>query len=108
MTFNHTHCQAAQSWRRSQSLTLSVAEPTLGQKIKSTIAHRCISVMLDEQLKFSIFDPNTYCGGRTVNRSETMHYAYNLPFGLMRKLGRPGADWQTCIVEGLRTGTFEQ
>jgi len=40
MTFSHTHCQAPQINRMSQSLSKSVSEPTHGQKIKSTIAQR--------------------------------------------------------------------
>ena len=31
---SHTHCQAAQASRTSQSLSKSVSEPTHGQKIK--------------------------------------------------------------------------
>tara|TARA_R110002126_G_scaffold71433_1_gene179125 strand:- start:864 stop:1028 length:165 start_codon:yes stop_codon:yes gene_type:complete len=42
---SHTHCQAAQSQRTSQSLSKSVSEPTHGQKRKSTIAQQWLYVM---------------------------------------------------------------
>jgi len=72
---SHTHCQAAQTSRTSQSLSISVSEPTHGRK-RSTIAQQCISVMRVERLKLSIFASNKLCGGKTVNRSEIPHYAY--------------------------------
>lgn len=44
---SHTHCQAAQSSRTSQSLSKSVAAPTHGRK-KSTIAQHCIRAIAGE------------------------------------------------------------
>jgi len=76
---SHTHCQAAQASRTIQSLSISVSDPTHGQKRKSTIAQQCISVMRAEWLKLSFIAPNKFCGGRTVNRSEIPHYAYTWP-----------------------------
>lgn len=44
----HTHCQAAQANRASQSLSKSVSEPTHGRKRKSTIAQHCIRAIAGE------------------------------------------------------------
>lgn len=73
---SHTHCQAAQRPSAIQSLSISVSEPTHGQKKKSTTAQHCISVMRAERLKLSIFAPKKLCGGRRENVSEIPHYAY--------------------------------
>lgn len=42
MLNSHTHRQAAQGQRASQSLSKSVSEPMHGQKRKSTIVEHCI------------------------------------------------------------------
>jgi len=47
---SHTHCQAAQANRTSQSLSISVSEPTHGRK-KSTIAQQWLYVMRAKVLK---------------------------------------------------------
>lgn len=73
---SHTHCQAAQTNRTIQSLSISVSEPTHGQKRKSTIAQHCISVMRAEQVKMSILGLKKLCVGQTENVSEIPHYAY--------------------------------
>jgi hypothetical protein len=73
---SHTHCQAAQASRTNPSLSKSVSEPTRDRKRKSTKAQHCISVMRAVVLKLSFYAPKKLCGLRTVNCSETPHYAY--------------------------------
>lgn len=69
---SHTHYQAAQANRTSQSLSKSVSFPTLTDDRKeSTIAQHCISVMRVELLKVSNYAPKKLCGRLTVNCSET-------------------------------------
>ena len=48
---SHTHCQAAQSPSAIQSLSISVSEPTHGQKKKSTTAQHCIKAIAGEVVK---------------------------------------------------------
>ncbi len=44
---SHTHCQAAQANRTSQSLSISVSFPTLGRKESTGIQH-CIKAIAGE------------------------------------------------------------
>lgn len=42
---SHTHCQASQASRTSQSLSKSVSEPTHGREKRNTIAQQWLYVM---------------------------------------------------------------
>ena len=66
MLNSHTHCQAAQSQRTSQSLSKSVSEPTHGQKRKSTIAQHCIRAIAGEVVKSKSVQLINFCGGGQV------------------------------------------
>ena len=64
---SHTHCQAAQSQRTSQSLSQSVSEPTHGQKRKSTIAQHCIRAIAGEVVnRKSLHLINVCSGGQVI------------------------------------------
>ena len=63
---SHTHCQAAQSQRTSQSLSKSVSEPTHGQKRKSTIAQHCIRAIAGEVVNQRSVHFMNFCGGGQV------------------------------------------
>ena len=56
---SHTHCQAAQSSRTSQSLSKSVSFPTHGRKKKGTIAQHCIRAIAGEVVKSRSVDALT-------------------------------------------------
>jgi hypothetical protein len=60
---SHTHCQAAQANRNSQSLPISVSEPTHGPKRKSTIAQHCIRAIAGEVVKSKSVHSINFCGG---------------------------------------------
>jgi len=60
---SHTHCQAAQSQRTSQSLPKSVSAPTHGQKRKSTIAQHCIRAIAGEVVNQRSVHLMNFCGG---------------------------------------------
>ncbi len=65
---SHTHCQAAQANRNSQSLPISVSEPTLsdGRK-KSTIAQQCIRAIAGEVVKSRTLHLINFCvGGKVI------------------------------------------
>lgn len=66
MTFSHTHCQAPQTNRTSQSLSKSVSEPTHGQKRKSTIAQHCIKAIAGEVVNSQSVHLINFCGGGQV------------------------------------------
>lgn len=63
---SHTHCQAPQSHRTSQSLSKSVSEPTHGQKRKSTIAQHCIRAIAVEVVKSKSVHLINFCGGGQI------------------------------------------
>lgn len=63
MTFSHTHCQAPQTNRTSQSLSKSVSEPTHEQKRKSPIAQHCIRAIAGEAVKSRSVHLINFCGG---------------------------------------------
>jgi len=63
---SHTHCQAAQANRTSQSLSKSVSEPTHGQKRKSTIAQHCIRAIAGEVVKSKSMHLINFGGGGQV------------------------------------------
>lgn len=60
---SHTHCQAAQSPSAIQSLSISVSEPTHGQKKKSTTAQHCIKAIAGELVNSSSVHLINFCGG---------------------------------------------
>lgn len=62
---SHTHCQAAQASRTSQSLSISVSEPTHGRK-RSTIAQHCIRAIAGEVAKSKSVHLINFCGGGQV------------------------------------------
>ncbi|RRO13459.1 hypothetical protein [Flavobacteriaceae bacterium 14752] len=59
---SHTHCQAAQASRTIQSLSISVSEPTHGQKRKSTIAQHCIRAIAGEVVNRKSPHLINFCG----------------------------------------------
>ncbi len=61
----HTHLQAAQSQRISQSLTKSVSEPTHGRKESTGIQH-CIKAIAGEVVKSRSVHLINFGGGRQV------------------------------------------
>lgn len=63
---SHTHCQAAQRSRTSQSLSKSVSEPTHGHKMKSTTAQHCIRAIAGEVVKSSSLHLINFCSGGQV------------------------------------------
>jgi len=71
----HTHCQAAQASRASQSLSISVSFPTHGQK---KIRHDCPTMAIrnaDESADMKVITLNKLFGMRTVKCPEIPHYA---------------------------------
>ncbi|RRO25530.1 hypothetical protein [Flavobacteriaceae bacterium 14752] len=62
---SHTHCQATQTSRTSQSLSISVSEPTHGRK-KSTIAQHCIRAIAGEVVKSRSVHLINFGGGGQV------------------------------------------
>ncbi len=72
---SHTHCQAAQGSRTSQSLSKSVSVPTHGRKKKkydrTTLAIRNAG----ESADIKLITLNKLYGRRTVKCLETPHYA---------------------------------
>lgn len=64
---SHTHCQAAQSSRTSQGLSMSVSEPTCGQNRKSTIAKHCIRAIAGEVVNSKFAHLIDFGGGGPVN-----------------------------------------
>jgi len=65
MLNSHTHCQAAQASRTSQSLSISVSEPTHGRK-RSTIAQQCIRAIVGEVVNRRSVHLMNFCGGGQV------------------------------------------
>lgn len=64
---SHTLCQAAQSPSAIQSLSISVSEPTHGQKKRSTTAQHCIRAIAGEVVKSSsVHLINFGCGGQVI------------------------------------------
>jgi phosphoserine aminotransferase len=63
---SHKHCQAAQTSRTSQSLSISVSEPTHRQKKESTIAQQCIRAIAGEVVKSRSVHLINFCGGGQV------------------------------------------
>lgn len=61
----HTHCQAAQTSRTSQSLSISVSEPTHGRK-EGTIAQHCIRAIAGEVVNRRSVQLINFCGGGKV------------------------------------------
>jgi len=72
---SHTHCQAAQSSRTSQSLSKSVSEPTHGQKKvkydRTTMAIRNAG----ESADMKVITLNKLTAKRKVKCLEIPHYA---------------------------------
>jgi len=72
---SHTHCQAAQSSRTSQSLSKSVSAPAHGRKKKkydrTTLAIRNAG----ESADMKVITLNKLFGRRTVKCLEIPHYA---------------------------------
>jgi hypothetical protein len=63
---SHTHCQAAQANRTSQSLSISVSFPTHGQKESTGIQH-CIKAIAGVVVKSkSVHLINFGCGGHLI------------------------------------------
>ncbi len=62
---SHTHCQAAQTSRTSQSLSISVSEPTHGRK-ESTIAQHYIRAIAGEVVNCRSVHLINICGGGKV------------------------------------------
>jgi hypothetical protein len=72
---SHTHCQAAQANRTSQSLSISVSFPTQGQK---KIKHDCTTMAIrnaGESADMKVIKLNKLFGRRTVKCLEIPHYA---------------------------------
>jgi hypothetical protein len=63
---SHTHCQAAQASRTSQSLSMRVSFPTHGRNKKSTIAKHCIKAIAGEVVNSRSLHINSCCGGGKV------------------------------------------
>ncbi len=59
---SHTHCQAAQTSRTSQSLSISVSEPTHGRKESIGIQH-CIKAIAGEVVKSRSVHLINFCSG---------------------------------------------
>ncbi len=62
---SHTHCQAAQSSRTSQSLSKSVSFPTHGRKESTGIQH-CIRAIAGEVVNSRSVHLINFCGGGQV------------------------------------------
>ncbi len=62
---SHTHYQAAQTSRTSQSLSISVSEPTHGRKESTGIQH-CIKAIAGDLAKSSSVHLINFCGGGQV------------------------------------------
>ena len=62
---SHTHCQAAQANRTSQSLSKSVSFPTLGRKESTGIQH-CIKAIAGEVVKSRSVHLMNFSGGGQV------------------------------------------
>lgn len=62
---SHTHCQAAQTSRTSQSLSKSVFFPTQGRKESTGIQH-CIKAIAGEVVKSRSVHLINFCGGGQV------------------------------------------
>ena len=63
---SHTHCQAVQSQRTSQSLSKSVSESTHKQKRRSTKAQHCIRAIAGEVVKSRSVHLINFGGGGQV------------------------------------------
>ena len=63
---SHTHCQAAQTSRMSQSLSISVSEPTHGRKESTGIQQSCIKAIAGEVVKSRSVHLINFCGGGQV------------------------------------------
>lgn len=66
MANSHTHCQAAQANRTSHSLSISVSDPTQGQKRKSTAPQHCIRAIAGEVVKSRSVHSTDFCGDGQV------------------------------------------
>ena len=62
---SHTHCQAAQANRTSQSLSKSVSFPTHGRKESTGIQH-CIKAIAGEVVNSRSVHLINFCGGGQV------------------------------------------
>ena len=71
---SHTHCQATQASRSSQSLSKSVSEPTHGRKIKYDCPTMPIRNAV-ESADMKVITLNKLFGKRTVKCFEIPHYA---------------------------------
>jgi hypothetical protein len=72
---SHTHCQAAQASRTSQSLSKSVSFPPHGQKKRK---HDCTTMAIrnaGESAEFKVITLNKFFGKRKVKCLEIPHYA---------------------------------
>jgi len=72
---SHTHCQASQAIRTSQSLSISVSEPTHGQKKRK---YDCPTMAIRNAGKSADMKAITLIklfGKRTVKCLEIPHYA---------------------------------
>ena len=63
--YSHTHCQAAQANRTSQSLSKSVSFPTHGRKESTGIQH-CIKAIAGEVVKSRSVHLRNFGGGGQV------------------------------------------
>ena len=66
---SHTHCQAAQASRTSQSLSISVSEPTHGRR-ESTVIQHCIKAIAGEEAKPKCVHLISFGGGGQVIASK--------------------------------------
>lgn len=74
MLQSHTHCQAAQSHRTSQSLSISVSFPTHGRK---KIKHHCTILAIrnaEVSAKLKVKTFNKRIGKQTVQYLEIPHH----------------------------------
>ena len=72
---SHTHCQAVQTSRTSQSLSKSVSEPTHGQKKRKYDCPTMAIRNAGESTAMKVITLNKLYGKRTVQCLEIPHYA---------------------------------
>lgn len=72
---SHTHCQAAQTNRTSQSLSISVSEPTHGQKKRKYDCPTMAIRNAGESADIKVFTSNKLIAKRKAKCFEIPHYA---------------------------------
>ena len=72
---SHTHCQAAQASRTSQSLSKSVSEPTHGRKKKKYDCPTMAIRNAGESADMKVITLNKLTAKRKVKCLEVPHYA---------------------------------